>query len=318
MKKIIAAAVATAFIAPAMAADITISGSMTYLYTDTDLAGTGDTLSADDNQVAVTASTETSNGYSVTGKFTVVDDATGETDHQGTALTIAGPFGTVGLGDNGGALDATGDYTDMAATFGGFAMDGNDMALAYTLPTLVEGLTLRYSFSPDGNNYIAGGETTDVAGTANEQEASAYSATYSFDGIDVYYGREEVDRSATETTSNKAYGIRYTTGPLAVALEAGESDNVAAITNSDIVAGDDVEYRGVALSYKMGDTTLAFEKQEHQERDVADQMYRDETVISVHQNLGGGVGVFAAVSNDDSTDTNFTQERSRVGISFAF
>jgi len=318
MKKIIAAAVATAFIAPAFAADVTLSGSMTYLYTDTDLAGTGANLSADDNQIAVTASTETDNGFTVSGTFKVVDDATGETDHQGTALTIGGPFGTVGFGDNSGALDATGDYTDMAATFGGFAMDGNDMAFAWTLPTLVEGLTVRYSYSPDGDNYIAGGETTDVVGTANDMGAYAYSATYTMGDISVYYGREENDRTSTETTSNKAYGVKYSVGPLTVAAEAGQSDNVAAITNSDIAAGDDVEYRGIAASYAMGATTLAVEKQEHQERDRATQMYRDETVLSVNQNLGGGLNVFAAISSDDSTDTDFAQERTRVGVSFAF
>jgi len=318
MKKIIAAAVATAFVAPVMAADVTVTGSFTYLYTDTSMASTGADLSADDNQVNITATTETDNGYSVSGKFNIVDDATGETDHQGTALTVSGPFGTIGLGDNGSALDATGDYTDMAATFGGFAMDGNDMALAYTLPALVEGLTLRYSMSPDGNNYIAGGETTDVAGTANELGAYAYSATYAINGISVYYGVEKIDRTALETISNKAYGVKYATGPITVALEAGQSDNVAAITSSDIAAGDDVEYRGVAASYAMGNTTIAVEKQEHQERDVVSQMYRDETVVSISQNLGGGVNVFAAASSDDSTDTDFAQDQTRVGISFAF
>jgi hypothetical protein len=68
----------------------------------------------------------------------------------------------------------------------------------------------------------------------------------------------------------------------------------------------------------MGDTTIAVEKQEHQERDVVSQMYRDETVVSISQNLGGGVNVIAAATSDDSTDTDFAQDQTRVGISFAF
>ena len=98
MKKIIAAAVATAFVAPAFAADVTLSGSMTYAYTQSDKANTGDTLSADDNQIAVSASTTTDAGYEVVGTFKVVDDATGETDHQGTNMTYLRSFRRIGLG----------------------------------------------------------------------------------------------------------------------------------------------------------------------------------------------------------------------------
>jgi len=318
MKKIIALAVASAFVAPAMAADISVSGGLTYAYTQSDKSGTGDTLSADDNQVVFTATSETANGYSVSGKFTVVDDATGETDHQGTALTISGPFGTLGLGDNSGALDATGDYTDMAYWFGGYNMDGNDMAIAYTLPALVEGLTVRASLSPEGNNYIAGGETTDVAGTAEGLEATAMSVTYSVGDIAVYYGEEEVDRAAGQTTKNKSYGIKYSAGAITVAAESGSTDNSAAVTDSDIAAGDDVEYKGFAASYKMGDITLAYEMQQMEEKNVAAQRWIDENTFSVSTDLGGGLSAGVATTSNDSTDTDKKFDRTAVVVKYAF
>jgi len=318
MKKIIALAVASAFVAPAMAADISVSGGLTYAYIQSDKTGTGDILTADDNQVVFTATSETSNGYSVSGKFTVVDDATGETDHQGTALTISGPFGTLGLGDNSGALDATGDYTDMAYWFGGYNMDGNDMAIAYTLPTAVEGLTIRASMSPEGDNYIAGGETTDVAGTAEGLEATAVSITYSVGDISVYYGEEEVDRAAGQTTTNKSYGIKYSAGAITVAAESGSTDNSAAVTNSDIAAGDDVEYKGLAAAYKMGDITLAYEMQQMEEKNVAAQRWIDENTFSVSTDLGGGLSAGVATTSNDSTDSDKKFDRTAVVVKYAF
>ena len=318
MKKIIALAVAGAFVAPAMAADITVSGSMTYAYTQSDKANTGDTLSADDNQVVFTATSETSNGYAVSGKFTVVDDATGETDHQGSALTISGPFGTLGLGDNSGALDATGDYTDMAYWFGGYNMDGNDMAIAYTLPTLVEGLAVRASLSPEGDNYIAGGETIDVAGTAEGREATGVSVTYSAGDISVYYGEEEVDRADGETTTNKSYGIKYSAGALTLAAESGSTDNAAAVTDSDIADGDDVEYKGLAAAYQMGDITLAYEMQQMEEKNVSDQRWIDESTFSVSSDLGGGLSAGVSTTSNDSTDDDKKFDRTAVVVKYAF
>ena len=318
MKKIIALAVASAFVTPAFAADVTLSGGLTYAYTQSDEASTGDTLSADDNQIVVTATTETANGLTVSGKFTIVDDATGETDHQGTALTISGPFGTIGLGDNSGALDATGDYTDMAYFFGGYNMDGNDMAIAYTLPTLVEGLTVRASMSPEGDNYIAGGESTDVAGTAEGLEATAFSVTYSAGDVSVYYGEEDVDRAAGETSNNKSYGIKYSAGSITVAAEAGSTDNSAAVTNSDIAAGDDVEYKGFAASYAMGDITLAFESQQMEEKNVAGQRWIDENTFSVSQDLGSGLSAGLSTTSNDSTDADKKFDRTAVVVKYAF
>jgi len=319
MKKIIALAVASAFVAPAMAADISVSGGLTYAYIQSDKSGTGDILTADDNQVVFTATSETSNGYSVSGKFTVVDDATGETDHQGTALTISGPFGTLGLGDNSGALDATGDYTDMAYWFGGYNMDGNDMAIAYTLPTVVEGLTIRASMSPEGDNYIVGGESSaDVAGTDEGLEATAVSVTYSVGDISVYYGEEEVDRAAGQTTTNKSYGIKYSAGAITVAAESGSTDNSAAVTNSDIADGDDVEYKGLAATYQMGDITLAYEMQQMEEKNVAAQRWIDENTFSVSTDLGGGLSAGVATTSNDSTDSDKKFDRTAVVVKYAF
>jgi len=318
MKKIIALAVAGAFVAPAMAADLTVTGGLTYAYTQSDKSNTGDTLSADDNQVVFTATSETSNGYSVTGVFKVVDDATGETDHQGTAMTISGPFGTLGLGDNSGALDATGDYTDMAYWFGGYNMDGNDMAIAYTLPAFVEGLTIRASMSPEGSNYIAGGESTDVAGTAEGLEATGVSVTYSMGDISVYYGEEEVDRAASQKTKNKSYGIKYSAGALAIAAESGTSNNVATITDSDIADGDDVEYKGLAASYQMGDITLAYEMQQMEEKNADNQRWIDENTFSVSTDLGGGLSAGVSTTSNDSTDTDKKYDRTAVVVKYAF
>ena len=197
-------------------------------------------------------------------------------------------------------------------------MDGNDMAIAYTLPTMVEGLTLRMSMSPEGNNYIAGGETTDVAGTAEGREATAYSATYSNGGISVYFGEEKVDRAASEETTNKSAGIKYTSGPIAIAYESGSTKNSAAVASSDIAAGDDVEYKGLAASYTMGNITIAAEMQQMEEKNVDNQRWIDENTVSVSQDLGGGVSVGVSTTSNDSTDSDKKFDRTAVAIKYAF
>jgi opacity protein-like surface antigen len=63
MKKIIATAVAAAFAAPVMAADVTVSGSVEFNMNDAN----GTTTSATDSAFKVAASTETANGIGVSG-----------------------------------------------------------------------------------------------------------------------------------------------------------------------------------------------------------------------------------------------------------
>ena len=169
MKKIIASAVAVAFAAPVLAADITITGDQEFSLQESNGAST----SALDGDFNIKASTETANGLAVSADINY--DTDGDED-GGSSLTISGPFGKIDAGDTSSALDAVDDITDWGYVLTN-GTPNNDAAVLYTLPSLVDGLTLAYSMSSE-NNYAAGGVT----------EGDGFSAKYSTGDLSVRYG----------------------------------------------------------------------------------------------------------------------------------
>ena len=139
MKKIIASAVAVAFAAPVLAADITITGDQEFSLQESNGAST----SALDGDFNIKASTETANGLAVSADINY--DTDGDED-GGSSLTISGPFGKIDAGDTSSALDAVDDITDWGYVLTN-GTPNNDAAVLYTLPSLVDGLTLAYSMS---------------------------------------------------------------------------------------------------------------------------------------------------------------------------
>jgi predicted porin len=319
MKKIIAAAVATALVAPAFAADVSVSGTTIFNYITDDRATKGDKVATDDQAITVKATQELSNGMTVTSAFNLVHDGTGnDLDNQGSNLAVSGAFGTVAIGDVSGALDATGDWTDVSPIFGGYALDGDDMNMAWTLPTIIPNLTLAVSYSPDGAN-LAGDEPFSTEG----EGGSAYSATYSSGAFAVYFGAEKYDEAATQEAATQSYGIKYTSGPIYVAIEAGSADDIDqtafGTAHASNITNKDMKFMGIAGKYSMGDLTLGFEKQEAEEKGASANTKRlDETTIFVSQSLGNGVDVYAATSTDEGGPADTDVTRQAVGIKFAF
>jgi len=322
MKKLIALAVAGALAAPAYAAEISLGGYIEYDYISSDAAAVDDSIQHNDTVIDVNAVQELDNGMTVSATVTIVDDNNGGLDNQGTQMSISGlPVGTIHIGDISGALDATGDWTDKAPLFGGYDMDGSDMNLGLTLPT-INGLTVRASMSPSGDN-VANSEESG-AGDAEGLEASAYSVTYAMGDFAVYYGEESYDRASGQTTDTTSYGVKYSSGPLYFAIEAGDKENSAASTTyTNLAATDNVEYTGVAATYTTGDLTLGVEKQTTKEKTETTvyKKIQDETVLFVSMDLGGGVSVFAAnkASDSDYASTVAAEaDQSAVGIKFDF
>jgi hypothetical protein len=273
MKKIIAAAVATAFVVPAFAADVTITGDQGFFYVN----GETETTAVLNGDVNIKASTETSNGLSVSADFNF-GCGTGGTCEAGYAdgdtqdgwwregsnsLTVAGPFGKVDMGDTSNAVDAIDDTTD----FGYYAsqgVGGSDAGILWTLPTLVDGLTVNVSHDADNNSQGGGG-----AGTGA-------SARYSTNGIVVGYGNVDLDDGSQQKIVNAAYsmmGVRVAYEQLTETDEDGvETDN----TN-------------VGATYSTGPITLAYENAEiTSEGDKS----ADVTAYGLHYDLGGGVTAF--------------------------
>jgi len=309
MKKIIAAAVATAFVAPAFAGDVSISGVAAWQYVDT---ASSSTLSRDGDkpQFTITGSEELDNGITVKADITVEVSSSVSND-GGDNITIGGlPFGTLEIGDSSGALDAVGDYTDIAPEKGGFGADGSDHGLVVTLPSM-NGLTVRASMSPkDGAD-------------GAESDANGVSVTYAFAGGEVYYGTESyAGNSNADTTDQTAYGLKYASGPFYFAVEAGTKEEDVSGTNTKMTT------RGVAVRYNMGDITIGAESQRNDfDGSTTSYTFDDDSsateeieanVFFVSYAAGGGLTVYAESYSDGKESTNSNEDQTTIGVQYAF
>jgi hypothetical protein len=307
MKKVLAVAVASAFVAPvALAGDVTLSGKIAYIYDIADGSQDTSNLDGDTPQFTVASSSETNQGYTVSGSMTW------DGGWDGHSLAIGNtPIGTISLGDVSGALDATGDYTDIAPEQGGFGADGNDHFINVTLPSF-NGVTLNVSMAPEENN--AGGS----------ENAVGASITYTNGDTSVYYGMEESKTFATADDDTEieidAMGIKTSVAGFYLAYEIGNLKEGA----------NKAKYTGVAVKYSMGDVTFGMEKQEVDVEGAAFARESDDsagdltsstvadadlTVAFIQYNFGGGLSSFVEVtSNDDST----TGDATAIGVTYAF
>ena len=288
MKKIIAVAVAGAFAAPVMAADVTISGNLEYVFVSDDQANTADFI-AEDAVVSIGASSELANGMTISSSINIenTDEAASTVSDGGNNVAISGDFGSIQIGDVSGALDATGDWTDVAAYYGGFDADGDDAAFAFTPSLGIDGLKAVISATPEGD--------------ANNPEGTSYSVTYSTGAFSVYYGKDETAAAASQMS---AAGLKYSADGIMLAYESGESPNSAS---------GKVEFKGVAATYTMGDLKFGIEMQEQTDDGTVDS---DETTLSATYDLGGGASVYIVNTEDDKLATKV--DKTAIGINYAF
>ena len=203
------------------------------------------------------------------------------------SLTISGPFGKIDAGDTSSALDAVDDVTDWGYVLTN-GTPNNDAALLYTLPTLVDGLTLNYSMSSE-NNYAAGGVT----------EGDGFSAKYSAGDLSVRYGVQD----NKDDTEMSYVALTYSMAGIGLAAEQ---------YTSTTAAGVDTDTDSMSLTYSTGDITLAIETQKESS---AGATSADITTMGIHYGLGGGVTAFVE-NTDDEQDA--TAETTAVGVAFKF
>jgi len=276
MKKIIAAAVASAFIAPAFAADITISGDVEFQYRAPD--GADNSIAHDGVIMKVVGTSELDNGWTVSADMPF--ELSGGSD-GGESITLKGDGMTIDFGDVSGALDAVGDYSDVAPEAGGFAADGNDAGLSLSMG--VGAATLNLSHSPKGGSHGAAADF------------NSYSVKMPVGPAEVYVGSET---HGDDTKDVIAYGVKASFGGAMVAAEYADYDSGASAT-------------GLAVTYKMGSMTIGAENQSSEDSAGADTA--DLTVMFAKYSLGGGVTAYVeSATNDYGTDQN------TLGLSFTF
>jgi hypothetical protein len=291
MKKIIAAAVATAFVAPAFAADVTITGAMELSYLNEKTTTSTTKSIAEDGSYQITASTETDGGLSVTASMGIESDGSRETTGN-KGLIVSGPHGTLTVGDTSGAIDQLDSALGHAYVIHGDGLGGrNDASVAWKLPTLVENLSITATYSAeDGASDEADGFTTaDTQGVALK---------YSINDLSIGYAQEDV---AGVDYSMIALG--YSFGGATLTYENNEEDN----------AGTTEDNTAWSLAYSMGNTTIVYS---NESVESGGSKTVDNTGIAVHYDLGGGVVVFAESEEDDKAST--LDENFAVGMAMKF
>jgi len=294
----------------AVAGEVSVAGGASIGLKNTSKTATGKSWTMG-NQLTFSGSGELDNGMNVSISF-VIDQADGVT--AGTApfdshsVTVSSDsMGSLVFSGEGGssaqtAIDTTaaGDlWNNGSGITAPLASEAGDNSLMYTLPALMDDLTLKASYSP---------------GSAGGGSATAWSASFSgVDGLSVDVGigqTETVGSKAEHTTMKASYAISsFTLGyslteseGTGITNEEMTSWNVAYTVSDDmsitygsetletVGSTTDEEMTGFGVSYTTGGVTL-----------------------SANQYNASGVG-------NSATETASTGEKERwaLGASFAF
>jgi hypothetical protein len=278
MKKIIAAAVATAFVTPVMAADVTVGGSTDMTYTNAD----GGTTLTNDSTFTIAATQEFANGITASSDLNI----NGAAGNDGSnSLTLSGEFGKIDMGDTSSATDAIDDITDV-----GFAASSGtgagDAGMLYTLPAIAPGLTLMLSHSPD---------TTPDSVTAGNGGALKYA------NGPVTFGYAEIDFD--DKSSESLVNLKSSFAGVGVGYE---------LRTTTTAAGVDTEIAALGLQYTTGPITLAIETVE---TESAGTVSEDLTAMMFHYEIDSGLVAYFETKEDDKT---VDSDETFVGVKFSF
>ena len=286
MKKIIAAAVATAFVMPAMA-DVTLSGYAEFSHQDVngEASATSTTSIVDDTNIVVGASDELANGMTISASLNVNQD--GGTESQ--SLSLSGEFGTVTVGDTAGAIDAVDGAADPFIAAG--RIDGDDVAFGgdagarWVLPAFAPGLTVALTHTPEDGS----------AGAVADSDG--FSVSYSTDTFTASYASEEVAGLGKDFG-----GLSVTMQGLTIALESVNEEQAA--------GGADIDFQAIGAQYSMGDVTFAVTSAE---ADQGGTMLSERQTVGIHYAMGPAT-FFAEQTSDDVDD----EDQTAIGVAYSF
>ena len=269
------------------------------------------------NQLTFSGSGELDNGMTVSLSFTLdqADNANHETaPFDGHSVSVSSDtLGTLKLSGEGGSSASTSiDGTaagDIWDTFDGAR--GNvtavavsdsgtgDNSLFYTLPSVMDGLSINVSYQPQGSG---------------REAATGYGATYTgMEGLTIKYATTD-EAGTTEALSGDqdVWNVSYAMGPI-----------TATASNSDFDVGtstSDQEISSYAISYTISDSMSITYGMEEIEKggSTTDAEY---SAISASY-TAGGMTISAAMKDAENvahgTGTNEDFEYWTLGASFAF
>ena len=268
------------------------------------------------NQLTLSGSGELDNGLSVALTFVLDqgDNITGDagdatSPFDGHKVTVSSDtFGTLTYFGEGGEsaqsqvnTTAAGDIWD---TFDGATRGGQSSEIdesnggtnfLYTLPTMVDGLTVMASYQPAGSNdesdtayalTYAGidglsvsygkGSNDSAAGTASNADATTISATYAYGPITLAYSDHEFDSNTdTADQDTTSFKVSYTVSD-AISISYGEEEMESGTTTDS-----DAKYTAISASYTAGGMTISASMKEMENGNYVTTAANDEEFVGL-------------------------------------
>jgi len=269
MRKILLASTALVALTSvsAMAADITISGSASLIYTtdDQNEPGTGGSqgsASAMSSETDVNISFSNTTDSGLTATLNAGFDEGSNTDDA--TATISGDFGAIKFSPQGAdsnyvaGFDEKADMAGEGSAGSAFTLDGAaGESIGFQLPSIVDGLTVAVQHTNEdtsesfgyGLSYNAGVATVGYAKMAsNTTDYTTVNLSGSVSGIGFGIEKNEVT-NGTSIDEATLMGVSYTMDAITLAYETGSAKNES---------GDLDDYKQMAVSYAVapGITTV--------------------------------------------------------------
>ena len=323
-KKIGMTALAASLVSTSVfAGELAVTGSAGISYENYKADTTGGTNSSNTkafsmgNQITFSGSGELDNGLNVSLSF-VIDE--GDDAHDAEAADNGSIFdahsvtvssdalGSLTFSGHGGdsaqgqVEDITGKIWDYQGTNAGAlsTSTSNNMFL-YTLPTLVDGVSIKTSYVPRGADASEYGSAVDFA--------VAYTGV---DGLTVGYAMGEDNSTKATLADVDTMYAKYAYGPVTVAYSFSERD--------EATPANDREHTAYSVAYTLSDNiSVSYGVSEQEKSSVAASVDEEVSGITASYTSGGMTIAGAMIDIDNQGFTANTQSEAwELSLSFAF
>jgi outer membrane protein OmpU len=297
----------------AYAGELTATGAAEMKMTNSSQSAAGKTIGMG-NSVTLAGSGETDGGLNVSMSFELdsgVDTGTGTGPFDNHSVSIGNDsLGTLTVHGHGGsnsaaALDTTaaGDLWD--STLGitssndpDASASGNNLVV-YSLPSVVDGLSLAASYASDGEN---------------DAGSTAYGATYTgIEGLSLSFGKGSSKGAVNVDADQTIMKVSYAYGPVTVGYSNNDYDHTT--------ANSDQEVKSINISYTLTDAISVSYGEETIEKTGTSSDIEVEGVSASYTSGGMTVAVKSVEATNidySSTTANNDNEMWKIALTFAF
>jgi hypothetical protein len=288
-------------------ADVSISGSAEFLYSDSDssISANDGTSTSSTHEVNIDFTNKTDSGLTISLNTDIDADSAGSDDDN--SLSIAGGFGTLVLGNTDGAEDKysmnpgalvqeeknAGELgtTSAIGSSTGARQDGNVNKITYHLPAM-GGLTAGISFQNGG---VAGGDDTQAMGFNYAMDAGGAAITLGY--------ATATNEGATKDTDSSSLGVKIVSNGISFMVAQGsyEATDEDQSTNS----------AGISYTLPNGLALGAFTVKSEDDLDAGEEY--SATHYEAAYTIASGLSAVITVSDFDyengtAADTGATDE----------